>query len=164
MNHNELRGVNLAFSSGLLTAAGAETVHDTTVTITYSINGVIYSKTAISDGATPTSDANTGAAFLPLAADQACAFVWMLDASGNVAVAQGPIVDVDGDTDRPLYGCQFPEVDEDTYCAFAYQIVQTAGTSSAWTFGTSDWNATGVTDIIKNVSRLPKRPVNDTTA
>jgi hypothetical protein len=44
---------------------------------------------------------------------------------------------------------------------FAYQLVQTAGTSSAWTFGTSNWNATGVTDAIVDISVLPDRPQAD---
>ena len=161
MRIDQARGLTMAFSSGLLTAAGAETVHDTTVTITFSIDGVLATKTAITDGATPTTDANTGAAFAPLAADKACVFVWMLNASGTVKVAQGPIVAVDGDTDEPKTQVPlFPPIPAG-HCPFAYQKVQTAGTSSAWTFGTSNWNATGVTDVIKNISTLPARPSTD---
>lgn len=159
-----LRGLTAAFTSGLLTATGAETVHDTTVAISYAIKGAMYSKAAVTDGTTPTTDVNTGVAFLALAADEACTFVWMLNAAGTIAVAQGPIVDVDGDTDLikgdlPL----FPPIPAG-YCPFAYQKVQTAGTSSAWTFGASNWNATGVTDVIVNVATLPDRPTTATVA
>lgn len=161
--NNNVRGITAAFTSGLLTATGAETVHDTTVTIVFAINGVLYTKTAITDGATPTTDGRTGSAFTALAADQACNFVWCLDSSGNVKVCQGPIRDVDGDTDIPKIYPEFPSI-PDTLCPFAYQRVQTAGTSTAWTFGTSNWNATGVTDAIKNVSTLPRSVPRDTTS
>lgn len=162
MNYPDHR--NYCTSSGLLTATGAETVHDTTVTITYCIDGVAYTKTAITDGATPTTDANTGAAFTPLQADKACCFLWLLDAAGTVKVAQGPIVDVDGDTDDPAKILPLmPPVPKD-HVAFARQVVQTNGASSAWTFGSSNWNATGVTDLIQNLLTLPSRPPNLATA
>lgn len=158
------RNLTACFTSGLLTAAGAETVYDTTVTISFSVDGVMATKTAVTDGVTPTTDIATGAAFVPLAADQSCCFVWMMTVGGTVAVAQGPIIDIDPDTDRPQTQAPlFPRVPAG-YCPFAYQIVQTNGSSSAWTFGTSNWNATGVTDIIKNVSTLPDRPALDVTA
>lgn len=160
---NPLRGLTAAFTSGLLTAAGAETVHDTTVTIVFAINGRLYTKTAITDGATPTTDYRTGAAFEALDADEACTFVWCLNSSGAVKVVQGPVVKVDGDTDRPLVRPSFPSIPDDV-CPFAYQVVQTAGNSSAWTFGTSNWNATGVTDAIVNISTLPRRAPSDTTS
>jgi len=162
--NNALRGLTMAMTSGLLTATGAETVHDTTVTITFAINGKLYTKTAITDGVTPTTDYNTAAAFLPLSADKACCFVWSLNGSGAMKVMQGSIVDVDGDTDRPkLQRPPFPDIPDDV-CPIAYQIVQTAGNSSAWTFGSSNWNATGVTDAIVNVATLPRRPAGDVTS
>ncbi len=164
------RGLTAAYISGALTAAGAETVYDTTVAINYSIDGKLYQKAAVTDGTTPTTDLNTGAAFTALAADEGCVFVWTLNAAGTVQVAQGPIEKVNGDTDEfqatpagPDSAPEYPYL-PDSVCPFAYQIIQTAGTSSAWTFGSSNWNATGVTDIIVNVASLPVRPPTDTTA
>lgn len=159
------RGLTAAFTSGALTAAGAETVYDTTVTITFCINGKLYTKTAVTGGTTPTTDQVTGDAFNALAADKGCVFVWCLNASGTVSVAQGPVTAIDGTTDEFIApdAPQFPFI-ADAYCPFAYQIVQTAGTSSAWTFSSSDWNATGVTDIIVDVATLPIRPPTDATA
>ena len=164
MRLGQATGLDMCMTSGLLTATGAETVYDTTVTITFSINGVLYTKTAVTDGATPTTDINTAAAFTALQPDKACTFLWMLNASGTVAVAQGPIVDVDGDVDLvELQMPLFPTV-KAGYVPFAYQKIQTSGASSAWTFGVGNWNATGVTDIIKNISTLPSRPATDLTA
>lgn len=163
MEQANFAGITAAFTSGLLTATGAETVYDTTVTIVYAIDGVLYTKTAVTDGVTPTTDINTGATFAALEPDKACCFVWMVNAGGTVAVAQGPQVDVDGATDLRKVHPQYPHIPAD-YCPFAVQIVQTSGASSSFAFGTSNWNATGITDVIKNISGLPSRPLATATA
>ncbi|TFH51259.1 MAG: hypothetical protein E4H01_00720 [Lysobacterales bacterium] len=156
------RSKDQCFTAALLTAAGAETVYDTTVTLGYTIGGQLYSKAAITDGAAPTTDINTGAAFLPLAADQASVFVWMINAAGTVAVAQGGVEEVDGDTDLRLVHPQFPYLPEG-YVAFAYQMVQTTS-AGGFQFGSDNWNATGVTDLIVDVNTLPVRPAAGVTA
>lgn len=160
------RGLTAAFSSGALTATGAETVHDTTAAIVFSVDGALYSAASITDGTTPTTDGNTGAAFNALAANEGCAFVWCLSAATTptVSVMQGPVTGLyaDGEFkggDAP----QFPYI-PDNKCPFAYQIVKNGSTGSAWTIGTSNWNATGITDLIVNVSTLPTRPADVTTA
>lgn len=156
-------GNTAAFTSGLLTATGAEKVYDTTAAISYCIDGVLYSKATVTDGVTPTTDANTGAAFVALSEDQGCTFLWLLNAAGTVAVAQGPVRDLDPDSGAFEAGPpQLPAV-PDGYCPFAYQIVKYTG-SSTWLFGTGNWNASGVTDAIKNISTLPSRPPNDATS
>lgn len=152
-------GVSGCLNSGLLTAAGAETVYDTTVIIEFAIDGVLYRKAAVTDGTTPTTDGNTGAAFTALTADQTCYFLWCLNSSGTVKVAQGEIVDGDPDVNVPLGG-SYPSVPAvPAGCVpFAIQRVHADGTASAWTFGTSNWNATGIYDVILNLAGLPIRP------
>jgi hypothetical protein len=153
---------NICFTSGALTGTGAETVYDTTVTITYSIDGRMKAKTAVTDGATPTTDGNTGAAFTAITPDQATVFVWGLNSSGTVSLRQGSIVDVDGDTDEALAYPQFPPI-PDSVVPFAYTIYQTTGASSASGLrpGTDNWNATGLTATHVNISTLPTRPQID---
>lgn len=149
----------MALNSGLLTATGAETVHDTTVTINYMINGVIYQKSAITNGTTPTTDGNTSSTFTAVGADKICVFVWGLNSSGTVSVYQGEIEDVDGDTDTAKVYPQFPSIPNDI-CPFAYTVIQTTGAASDFAFGTGNWNATGVTATTKNIGVVPARPVN----
>lgn len=152
-----LAGVNQCHSSGLLTATGAETVYDTTVQIDFSINGIMYSKATVADGATPTTDLVDSAAFTALAASRGCVFLWCLNASGTVGIAQGEIVTLDASNnfvDLP----EFPLVDTGTWVPFAYQVIKNGSTGSAWTIGTSNWNATGITSSIKNLNLLPSRP------
>ena len=162
MNVLELRGGVFCTTSGLLTATGAETVHDTTVTINYVIDGKIRTKTAITDGATPTTDIVTGAAFPLLTGGGSVAnvpgegavVVWGLNAAGAVKCAQGPIekLDMAGNFVRAP---QFPPI-PDEFCPFAYQVLKAGATASAYgiRFGTSNWNATGFTNTIVNVAYL----------
>ena len=159
MNPN-LEGGTFCTSSGALTGTGAATTYDTTVTITYAIDGRAYTKTAITSGVTPTTDGNTGLAFEAVLPDQACVFVWGLNASGTVSLYQGPSEDVDGNTDVIKNACQFPNIPADI-CPFAYTLYQTTGASSASGLrpGTSNWNAAGLTATHRNILTLPSRPV-----
>jgi hypothetical protein len=160
MQASELKGINMCFTSGALTGTGAETVYDTTATITFCVNGALKAKTAVTDGVTPTTDGNTGAAFNAVGPDQVSVFVWGLNASGTVSLYQGSVEDVDGDTDVALTYPQFPSI-PDTITPFAYTIYQTTGASSASGLrpGTSNWNATGLTATHVNIATLPQRPV-----
>lgn len=150
---------NMCFTSGLLTGTGAETVYDTTVTISYCVDGVMKTKTAVTDGATPTTDGNTGAAFNAVLPDKVCLLVWGLNVSGTVSLYQGPIESVDGETDVAKIYPQFPQI-PDGITPFAYTVFQTTGASSAAGLlpGTANWNATGLTATHVNVSTLPLRP------
>lgn len=155
-------GMTGAFTNGLLTATGAETVHDTTVTIHFAIGGKMYSKTAITDGTTPTTDHNKSAAFTGLVgtatSGQACVFVWGLNSSGAVKVCQGPIVATDASGNLEDPGLFFPSIKDDI-APFAYMVSKHYGQASTWTFGSSNWNVSGFNNTIVNVAQLPDRPV-----
>lgn len=145
-----------ATNTGLLTATGAETVYDTTVAIDYSIGGKAYRKATVADGTTPTTDGD-GAALSTLAASKGCVMVWCLNAAGTVSVFQSDVNDLDA-SDAFEVVPNFPVVDLDTYCPFAYQVITNGSTGSTFTFGSSNWNATGITVAIQNVLTLPRRP------
>lgn len=159
-------GMNFCSTSGLLTATGAETVYDTTVTINYVIDGKIATKTAVTDGATPTTDYNTGAAFPALVGGASvantpgygCIVVWGLISGGTVKCVMGPHsrLDMAGSF---VNAPQFPSVPADMV-PFAYQVLKAGATASATAivFGTANWNASGFTNAIHNVAFLPSRP------
>jgi hypothetical protein len=158
----KLTGITAAYSSGLLTGTGAETVYDTTVTIQFAIGGKMgTAKTAVTDGVTPTTDYNTGAAFTALAAETGTVFVWGLTSGGTVKLMQGSVTEVNGGVTTTAGSFdvypQFPVIPDDV-CPFAYTIVKTAPSASAWTIGTSNWNASGVSVAHVNISQLPDRP------
>lgn len=159
--------MSIVTTVGLLTATGAETVHDTTVTIVYFIKGKGATKTAITDGVTPTTDYNTGLGFPALVGGASvagdygngCAVVWGLTSGGTMRCVMGEHqpLDVAG---RFIYAPQFPSIPDDMV-PIAYQILKAGATASATAivFGTANWNATGFTNAIVNVNgTLPERP------
>ena len=154
-NKDEMYGQNFCTTSGLLTATGGETVYDTTVTINYVLNGKIATKTAVTDGVTPTTD-YVSAAAITLTANKSRCVVWGLVSGGTVKAIAGDIVDWDGTAYK--VPPPFPVVPDD-FVPFAYQIIKGGSTvSGTWTFGSSNWNATGITSAIVNIAVLPNRP------
>lgn len=152
-----LRGLYAAFTNSLLTAAGSETVHDTTVLLTYCLNGKLYAKSGTNiDQATPTLDYATGDLFPTLSANKGTVMVWAYTSGGAVKCIQGDITDlVDGSF---VVAPEFPANIPDDVTPFAYQILKAGATAGVVTFGTSDWDATGFTNVIVNIANLPNRP------
>lgn len=157
----------ICFTSGLLTATGAVTTYDTTVTIVYALDGKIKTKTAVTTGTTPMTDIRTGLAFPALVGGasvantpgQGAIVVWCLKWSdGTIVATQGPAqaLDMQGNF---VISPQFPSIPEGLV-PFAYQVLKAGATASATAivFGTANWNATGFTNVIQNVSMLPAIP------
>lgn len=159
-------------------AAGTTTTISTTGTTTYAIRGKAYTKAAISNGATPTTDFATGAAFLPipipatapnLAVGYGCVFTVGLNAAGDIKVIQGTIVPMDL-TPAFIVAPQFGGLGgqgsgsaagvNNDFCAIGYIIVKLGSTAVAtWTFGTNNLSSvTGVTYTFVDVCTLPDRP------
>lgn len=162
MDNLNLRGVNFCTTDSLLTATGAETVHDTTVLLNYCINGKAYTKSGTNaDQATPTTDYNTGVAFPGLdgvasGGGEGAVVVWAYNASGTVKCMMGAVGALDS-SGNFLVAPQFPLVPDDV-CPFAYQVVKNYGQATTFTFGSSNWNASGASNAIVNVLTLPSRP------
>lgn len=157
-NRVTVNTTNAGLTSG--TASGA--TYTTTATTAHVINGNFGTTLAAqTNTASPTTDARTGAAFTALADNQATCFVWGVTAAGAIAVCQGSIEDTQvGVTtvagDFIVYP-QFPALPDD-FCPIGYSVHRCAPSASAWTLGTSAWNATGTTHTFKNVYSLPNRP------
>ena len=140
-------------------AAGTTTTYTTANAVNYAIAGVAYTKAAQTNAATPTTDATTGNAFLPISANQGSVFVFAYDASGNLKVSQGQIQALDT-AGNFLIAPQFPGLPDGT-CPFGYLVFKGASTlASAWTFGSSNLSSvTGATFSFKNLATMPARPV-----
>jgi hypothetical protein len=161
-----LNGNNYCTTSGLLTATGAETVYDTTVTIGFVLDGKLATKGAITDGVTVTTDYNTGLAFPALVGGASvsgvvghgCQVVWGLISGGTVKCVMGSheALDITGAFVNPP---PFPSI-PNGMAPFAYQVLKAGATASASAiiFGTANWNATGFTNAIVNIASLPNRP------
>ena len=175
MDYQSAQPVTMNFTKATL-AAGTTTTLSTTGTTTYAIKGKFYTKTAITNGATPTTDWATGLAFKPiptplvapnLANGYGCVFAVGLDSTGAIRVVQGTIeaLDINGKfINAPQFGGDGPagsgSTDND-FCPIGYFIVQLGATAVApWTFGTNNNSGvTGVTYTAVDVATLPDRPV-----
>jgi len=123
--------------------------------------GIVITVAADSGLESPDLDAVTGLAFLPLAANTGCIFLWLIASDGaTVAVAQSRIADLDTQGNFKWDAPNFPPVPTTAagleYIPFAYVVAKNTG--AAWTFGTTVWNAAGLGVSVKNVMELPDRP------
>tara|TARA_R110000868_G_scaffold319759_1_gene580700 strand:+ start:4237 stop:4695 length:459 start_codon:yes stop_codon:yes gene_type:complete len=138
-----------------LTASGAATTVGSG-TMYYAIKGKAYTLALMSGTATPTTDINTGSAFTALAVLTGSVFLFGLNAAGDLKVAQGTVQALDVN-EKFVLAPQFPAMPAD-FCPIAYITVKVGSSGSAWTFGSSNWNATDVVLVIQDIVGLPERP------
>lgn len=156
MENLSIRGITMATVNASL-AAGTGTTVSTTGVMRYCINGKAYSVNAITNGAVPTVDVNTGTAFKGVEAGKGSVFVFGFNAAGQMRVAQGSIEDLDGDGNLTV-APSFPDIPDD-FCPIAYQMVKAGDAASTWTFGQSNQaSVTGVTFTRQDVMTLPAAP------
>lgn len=140
-------------------AAGTTSTLSSTGTVYFCIRGKAYSHAALSNTATPTTDAVTGAAFVPVVTNKGSVFVIGFNAAGTLLCAQGSIQDLDA-SGNFILAPQFPVLPDD-FCPIAYQVIKAGSTASAsgWVFGTNNQAAvTGITYTIVDLMTLPDRP------
>lgn len=161
-NLNFDNGPTMNFASAAA-VAGTTSTYTTTVTTNCVINGKFATTLgAQTNTATPTTDATTGAAFVAMAPNKCCCLVLGQNAAGSIKLSQGPIIDTLPGVTTTVGALsrdpQFPALPDD-FCPLAYTIVRTAPSAAAWTPGSSNWTASGVSaSTFQNVAQLPNRP------
>lgn len=137
--------------------SGAVTTYSTSA-FGFALNGDHFARAAVSGGATPTTDGNTGAA-ITLTANNARAIVWTVNAAGTIQVFAGPITPW-VDTTANSTACPLPNIPGNV-TPFAAHTVQAGSTTvGTWTFGSSNWNATGISAItVRNLCQLRNQPL-----
>jgi hypothetical protein len=156
-------------------AAGTTTTLTTANLSLYALRGKAYTKAAASNAATPTLDALTGVAFLPVPAGTATSggvegfgwgtvFVVGYNAAGTLQVIQGSIEKTDS---RVVASSTFQQtvpkfpILPDAFCPVGYIVTKTDSTASSWTFGASNLAGppTGVLHTYTDcMLGLPDRP------
>lgn len=151
--------VTMCFSKATLAAGSTSTV-STTGTTVFSIRSIMFSKAALANAATPTTDYATGKPFLPILPNNGSVFLLGFDASAanNLRCVQGQITPLDTGGNfiqAPNFGG--PPND---FCPIGYMIVKAGPTAAAggWVFGTSANAATGITQSFKDLATIPDRP------
>jgi len=163
MEQLETRGLTMCTGKLTLAPGTTSTISGTLDPFYYSIEGKAYSHAKWANTATPTTDVNTAAAFVALAASKGCAFVIGINAAGDLKVAQGPVVDLTTEASGANANFQtppqFPAIPTD-FCPVGYILTKVGASGSTWTFGTS--NLTGppanVLHIYVDCMTLPTRP------
>lgn len=144
-------------------AAGTTSTVSSTGTVHYAIKGKAYSASALSNTATPTTDANTGAAFVGVKKGYGSVFVYGLTAAGALACAQGSVVPLNTvGTYTWDAAPQFPALPDD-FCPIGYLTIlagSTADATTGWVQGTSNQaSVTGITYARQDVALgMPDRP------
>lgn len=140
-------------------AAGTTTTISNTGTIVFAIKGKAYSKSAMTNAATPTTDALTGAAFPALSASQGTVVVIGLDKDGNVKACQGSIETLDA-SNAFVRAPQLPNL-PDTMCPIGYIVLKAGSTlSGTFIFGSSNLSGvTGMTYTFGDLCSMPDRPI-----
>lgn len=140
-------------------AAGTTSTMSTTGTTVYCINGKAYSKGAITNQATPTTDIATGLAFIPVKTNQGSIFLIGFNAAGTLLCSQGSVTALDSAGNfivAPQMGLIV-----DNFCPIGYLVIQAGSTASAagWVFGTGNQaSVTGITYTIQDLISVPARP------
>lgn len=144
----------------VVAVAGTTSTVTTSNATDFIINGKFGTQLdALTNQATPTTDHLTGDAFPALAINEGCAIILGTIAAGgtNLVAVQGEIKALDDSGGEFLIAPPFAQV-PDTMCPFAYIIIQNGSTGSAWTFGTTSFGATGITDVFVDIAIMPDRP------
>jgi hypothetical protein len=148
--------ITLCLGNATLVAGTTSTI--TNSAVSYSLNGKVYNKTAVTNGATPTTDAATGLAFVPVTANKGCVFLIGYSSTGVQLATQGDLVDL-SPSGTFMYAPNFGPV-PDNFCPVGYEVVKAGSTAvGGWTFGTSvQTPLTGMTYTFTNITTLPDRP------
>jgi len=150
------RGLRMCVSKAAF-AAGTTTTFSTTGATLFCVDGKAYSVAAKTNAANPTTDANTGAAFIGVAANFGSVFVIGYDTAGATKVMQGSVEPLDAGGNF-VRAPSFPAIPENV-APFAYMVIKTAAGGTTWTYGSSNSAAvTGVTYTRQDVMTLPARP------
>lgn len=158
------QGGNLAFSSGALADGTNSGTIKTTATVTYTVNGRFYSKSATDNlsiaytGPSVYSANNTAAngSFVGATGGSTRLYGVYLDASGNVTVEPGPIVN-SAELAAGTAALHFPAMKRGNACIGAVRVALTATTS--FVPGTTALGASGVTTTYLNLSSIPGDPL-----
>lgn len=149
-------------------AAGTTTTLSTTGTTTYGIRGRAYTKAALTNQATPTTDHATGAAFIGVKANKGSVFTVGFNANGDLKAIQGSIEDLDVSgnfINAPQFGPFGPKgsgSDSGDFCPIGFIVIKAGSTADAttgWIFGTSNMSSvTGITYDFNDLIGMPHRP------
>lgn len=139
-------------------AAGTTTTVSTTNAITGYIAGAAVNAAALSNTATPTTDLNTGVAFVPISANQGTVYVLGINSSGALRAVQGTVQTLDS-AGSFILAPQPPTI-PDGFLPFGRITVRGGSTLvSTWALGVNNLSSvTGMTYAFADQNGAVGRP------
>lgn len=167
MENQAFQPVTMCMSKVTL-AAGTTTTLSNTGTTTFAIKSKAYTKAAMTNAATPTTDWATGAAFIPVPANFGSIFMVGFDSTGALRCIQGTVTPLDNTgafITAPQFGGTGPSgsgTTDNDFCPVGYLVIKAGSTASSapgWLFGTNNMSSvTGLTYTFVDVIGWPGRP------
>lgn len=167
MDNQQAAPITMTIGKATLAAGTGSSLSNTGTTV-FAIKGKAYSKAAMSNVATPTTDYATSNAFLPVPANYGSIFMVGFDSGGNLRAIQGTVVPLDSAGDfkqAPQFGGFAPAgsgSNDNDFCPIGYLVIKAGATASSapgWLFGTSNMSSvTGITYTFQDVVGWPDRP------
>jgi len=154
MNNPNLNLGGTLSLANVLIKAGTTTTYDLDVSSCVIDGKYAVVLAASTTRAAPTTDANTGIAFVTVADDKGCALVAGVNAAGAFAVIQGDIKDMEVGTLEFITAPPFPSLPAD-FCPIGYVICKN-DSGSDYIPGTTAWTAIDVTFV--DIAMMPDRP------
>jgi len=147
-------GGNFCLSNYTLTGLSGAATTFTSIAVPISIRGAAFTRAINTAAASPTTDAVTAAA-MTLVANQARVFCFGANAAGSNQVIAGPVA-AWTDTTALSTEVKMPSL-PDTFALCATVVIKGGSTTvGTWTFGSSNWNATGIViDTVVNRFSAP---------
>ena len=147
---------NKVYGNSALTGISGSVTTYTSSAFTANIGGKAYTIAGVSGGATPTVDGNTGLANT-LTANHGLVMVWAVNSSGTLKTFASLVQALDASGNFLVYP-DFTRV-PDSYVPFAYSVHKGGSTlSGTFTFGSSNWNTSGMTHAVVPIAEFPSRP------
>jgi hypothetical protein len=155
------QGGNLAYTSGALANGTTAGTIKTTVAVTFTVNGVFYSKAitdniAISYTGPSVYGAATNGSFTGATGGSTRLYGLYMDTAGAVSIEPGPIVNT-AELSAGTAALHFPAPKRGLTCFGVMRIAVTANTT--FIPGTTALGAAGVTTTYLNLSSIPGEPL-----
>lgn len=141
-------------------AAGTTSTLSNTGTVNYAIRGKAFTRAALANSATPTTDAATTLAFVPVPANFGSVYIVGFNAATTLLCCQGQVVPLNS-TGAFIQAPNFGGAPLD-FCPIGYVIIKAGSTASSapgWRFGTDNMSAvTGITYTFGDLISWTDRP------
>ena len=158
-NANVFAGANMTLGPAGAAVGSTAKNYAIGTAFNFTVDGRIYSKATVANGVTPVVNSE-GRPFIGVKPNQRCVFVFGVDKTGAVAVAQGEVIDGAAMAETAATAGQYPTLPKTHTPYAAYMVSADPTAAGVWSMGVSNFTGvTGVTTTIENLACFPAEPM-----